>query len=66
MTIKQTIQAIKNLPNMTATYNSEYQEYRIRIIGKPEADYFTQDADDALRTARCMAGVSHGKYLVTQ
>lgn len=35
-------------------YNSEYNEYRVRIIGKPEADYFTSDKNDALVTAQFM------------
>lgn len=31
--------------------DSEFNEYSVRIIGKPEADYFTDDKDDALATA---------------
>ncbi|KGK41041.1 hypothetical protein LH51_17570 [Nitrincola sp. A-D6] len=31
--------------------DSEFNEYSVRIIGKPEADYFTDDKDDAFATA---------------
>ena len=54
MTIKQTLQVIKTLPNMTASYSSEYREFRVRFIGRPDADYFTDDRGDALETAKRM------------
>lgn len=67
MTIKQTIEAINALPNMKARYSSEYREFRIQFIGRPEADYFTDDKQDALETAKCMHedGVTHYGKQVT-
>jgi hypothetical protein len=54
-TIKQTLIAIKALPGMTARYASEYKEFTVRMIGNNNADYFTDDATDALQTAKAMS-----------
>jgi hypothetical protein len=54
MTIRQTLAAIKALPNVTARYSAEYREFTVRLIGRPEADYFTDDRTDALQTAIAM------------
>lgn len=35
--------------------NPEYNEFVVRIPGKPEADYFTDDLKDAVDTARAIA-----------
>jgi hypothetical protein len=55
MTIRQTLEAIKALPNMTARYSAEFHEFRVRLIGRPDADYFTNYRTDALQTARAMS-----------
>lgn len=55
MTIQAVVREIKALPGMTAKYTPEYQEFRVRLVGKPEADYYTCDRDDALGTARAMS-----------
>lgn len=55
MTIKQTLKAINALPNMRAIYKSEYKEFQVILVGRPEADYYTEDRDDALATARDMS-----------
>ena len=58
MTIKQTLQTIKALsPSLRPSYNSEYKEYRIRIAGHPQADYFTNDSQDAIGTAMDLLAV---------
>jgi hypothetical protein len=54
MTINQTLKAIKAL-GLTARYNPEYQEYRINIPGGKEATaYYTNDSEDAIKTAESM------------
>ena len=35
--------------------NPEFNEYIVRIPGRPQADYFTDDLQDAVDTARAMA-----------
>ena len=55
MTIKETLKAIKALPNMTAKYSAEFHEFQVRYIGRPQADYFTNYRTDALATARAMS-----------
>ena len=35
-------------------FNSEYSEYIVKIKGNSAADYFTDDKQDALQTARHM------------
>lgn len=50
---------------VTVAYNSELNEYRVRLSesGKPQpdADYFTDDKQDAFQTARLMQmmGATH-------
>ncbi len=43
--------------------NAVYDEYRCRLYtyghAQPEADYFTNDLDDAKSTARAMATLRH-------
>lgn len=44
-------------------FNSEYNEYRCRLYtygkAQPDADYFTNDLEDAKSTAKAMATCSH-------
>lgn len=54
-TIKETLAAINKLPNVRANYKSEYREFRVRRLDNPNADYFTEDRDDALMTAVAMS-----------
>ncbi len=35
-------------------FDSEFDEYQVRIVGKPKATYFTSDKKDALSTAQAM------------
>lgn len=35
--------------------STELQEYRVRIQGRPDADYFTDDRHDAIQTAAAIA-----------
>jgi hypothetical protein len=44
---------LENTP-IVIHYNAEYSEYRVRITGKPEADYFTSDKADAYATGQQM------------
>lgn len=44
---------LENTP-IVIHYNAEYGEYRVRITGKPEADYFTTDKNDAFATGQQM------------
>lgn len=39
---------------VTVHYDSECKEYRVRIAGNPDADYFTNDLLDADKTASLM------------
>ena len=60
MSIKDTLAAIKALPYMTARYRSDWQEYRVTVTGvdaeKAErVAYYTNDAEDALETAKAMS-----------
>ncbi len=54
-TIKQTLATINAMPNMVCWYRPEYKEFRVRFIGRPEADYYTDDRMDAVHTAEHMA-----------
>lgn len=38
-----------------AYYDAELREYRIKLLGSPHADYFTDDKDDAIATMKAMA-----------
>lgn len=52
MTLKQATTIVKELGlSLTKTDG----EYRVRIPGQPEADYYTSELDDAIDTARAMA-----------
>jgi len=53
-TIKDVLATINAMSNMVCWYTPEYKEFRVRYIGRPEADYFTQDKLDALKTAEYM------------
>jgi hypothetical protein len=55
MSIKQTLSAIRAL-GLTATYDYELREFCITLKGNCASAYFTDDRDDALATARHMAG----------
>ena len=35
-------------------WDSEWQEYQVRIAGKPDATYHTTDKEDAIATAQHM------------
>lgn len=52
---------------VTVRRNAAYNEYRCRLYtygnAQPEADYFTNDLDDAKGTARAMATL---KYIPTK
>jgi hypothetical protein len=54
VTVKAAIAAIRDIPEMSASYKDG--EYRVRMKGAPDADYFTNDAEDAIATANLMAG----------
>ena len=45
-------------PNGTVRvlWSSEDREFICKLVGKPDADYFTDDETDAKRTAELMAG----------
>jgi len=53
MTQKQLFAQVRAL-GLLITKNED-SEYCIRIPGQPRADYFTEDREDALHTARLMA-----------
>lgn len=58
ITVKETLATIRNL-GISAMYNSEYREYRINYrLDDPRrtemSSYFTNDAEDAIATARVM------------
>lgn len=36
-------------------YDVEYMEWQVKVPGKPEATYFTNDLQDALGTAKTMS-----------
>lgn len=43
------------IEDITITYSAEWEEYRVNFRGGSEATaYYTNDADDALGTARAM------------
>ena len=54
------LRKIKNQPStligspITIYYDSDYSEYQVKIKGQPDATYFTNDINDALRTAQLM------------
>lgn len=52
-TVKQAFAAIRALGLKPARVDGEW---RIRIPGRPAADYFTEDTADAISTAAAMAG----------
>ena len=39
---------------VSVRYDREYEEYQVRIAGKPDATYHTSDREDALSTAQQM------------
>lgn len=60
MTKAETLAAIRALPNMTARYISDTGEYRVTMtnVSRERAEAiacYTDDAEDALGTARDMA-----------
>ena len=44
----------KTFPGITLYWNSDEGEFVVKIKGKPKADYFTNDLEDAVLTARRM------------
>lgn len=44
----------------------EWNEYVVKLPGKPEADYFTDDFEDARATARAMVKRNFGRVEVTK
>ena len=55
LTVQQTLQAIKAIPSMTAR-RTQYGEYCVNVRGLGEdTAYYTEDAEDAIDTARAMA-----------
>ena len=54
MTIQQTLKAIRDT-GCTAKWNADLKEYRVNLKGGSEATaYYTEDAEDAVNTARAM------------
>ena len=51
-------------PAVRVDYDSGYAEYRVRLVGCPDADYFTDDPSDALSTARAMMQVHYEDIIV--
>lgn len=51
----QAIRQIKTIPGLTASATGHGAEIRVRVKGHPERDFFTDDPQDALDTARSMA-----------
>jgi len=47
--------------NVTVWYSADLEEYEVRVAGKPNATYYTDDKDDAMATARTLAGVGNGQ-----
>jgi hypothetical protein len=57
MTIAQTLKAVKAL-GLTIRYSAEYKEYRINFRNGCEGSaHYTNNAEDAILTARSMAWV---------
>ena len=54
-TIKQTLDAINKLPGVHAIYVSAFREFAVKVIGSPDATYYTEDRGDALMTAVAMS-----------
>lgn len=46
---------IKQIGAVSVYRDSEWDEYVVRIGGNPETDYFTDDKDDAFKTAEAIA-----------
>lgn len=44
-------------------FDSDVQEYIVKIKGKPEADYFTNDKSDALSTAQYIRNNELGEFI---
>ena len=55
MSIKATLAAIRAL-GLCAQYSAEWHEFRVSYQGNPASTYYTDDREDALATARHMAG----------
>lgn len=52
MTLKQATDTVRSLG---LSLSKRDGEYRVRIPGNPDADYFTDDMEDAVSTAAAMA-----------
>jgi hypothetical protein len=53
---------IKIIGDVRIYRDSEYNEYIVGIKGQPAADYFTNDKDDALATAKVIAASLCGTH----
>jgi hypothetical protein len=54
---KKRFAAVKKMftsKGISLTYNSDYEEYKVKLKGYPNADYHTSDLDDAIGTANGM------------
>lgn len=54
MTLRQAIDAVRAC-GLQLKWDRDLGEYTVRIPGRPAADYFTDDREDAVATARAMA-----------
>jgi len=54
LTLRQAQAEVRSM-GLRLISNPEFNEYIVRIPGRPQADYFTDDLQDAVDTARAMA-----------